>query len=294
MKSVKKLIVFLVVLFLSVIFTSSICNAATTKTVSDEDELKNAISTVENGDTIELTADIKLKSPIEVTSKNFKINGKGHTISKDDDNWAPNGSNGTLITAGPDATIELINLSLKNSQKYGVQAYDGGHIILNGVTISNCGFGGVLVNAGTVEIKDLSLGKNGSSNNNGIEIGKGAATADASVPEIIMNGKLTSTEKENVIYVAENNPDLKKFEVKNSDDTTDKILLSGDKVVITDKNNKILYSSNDIKDVDVEGTKYVKKDTTPKTGIEENIAVAVFAMALSSVSIFMLKRKECN
>ena len=52
MKSVKKLVLFFIVLALSLIFTSNICNAATTKTVNDEDELKSAIDTIEKGETL--------------------------------------------------------------------------------------------------------------------------------------------------------------------------------------------------------------------------------------------------
>ena len=302
MKNIKKSILFSILLFVSLMFISNFCNAATTKTVETEDDLISAISEATDGDIIKLSTNIILKKPLEISDKgNITIDGNGNSISREATNWTPNDNNGSLITAGAKTKLELRNLTLTNSQKYGVQAYDGGHVILNGVTISNCGYGAVLANAGTVEVKDLTLQKNGTPNNNGIEIAKGDKTSDANVPEIIMNGTLSSTEKNNVVYVAENNPNLKSFEVKNTDDTIYKILVNDNKVVITDDENKIIYTSNDIKDVKIEGETYSektpakkedKKDKTPKTGIENNVVLAIFVMTASAASIVILKRKE--
>ena len=188
----KKAILSSIILFFGLIFISTFSNAATTKTVNDETELRNAINEATENDVIELSTDIVLKAPIEITDKNITINGKGNAITREETNWSPNGNNGTLISVGSKAKVELKNVTLKNSQKYGVQSYNGGYVILNGVTITNCGYGAVLANAGTVEVKDLTLQKNGTPNNNGIEIAKGDATDEANIPEVIMNGTLSN------------------------------------------------------------------------------------------------------
>ena len=299
----KKAILSSIILFFGLIFISTFSNAATTKTVNDETELRNAINEATENDVIELSTDIVLKAPIEITDKNITINGKGNAITREETNWSPNGNNGTLISVGSKAKVELKNVTLKNSQKYGVQSYNGGYVILNGVTITNCGYGAVLANAGTVEVKDLTLQKNGTPNNNGIEIAKGDATDEANIPEVIMNGTLSSTEKENVIYVAENNPNLKKFEVENKEGTIDKIFVNGNTVVITDDKNTVLYTSNQIKgDIDIDGNTFVennnkteennKKDKTPKTGIESELVFAMSIMTLSMITLVVLRKKE--
>ena len=297
----RKAILSSIILFFGLIFISTFSNAATTKTVNDETELRNAIEEAVENDVIELSKDIVLKAPIEITGKNITINGKGNAITREETNWTPSGNNGTLISVGSKARVELKNVTLKNSQKYGVQSYDGGYVILNGVTIANCGYGAVLANAGTVEVMDLTLQKNGTPNNNGIEIAKGDTTAETNIPAVIMNGTLTSTEKENVIYVAENNPNLKKFEVENKEGTINKIFVNGDTVVITDDNNTVLYTSNQIKgDIDIEGNTFVantkkptdQKDKTPKTGVEATLGFAMTAMTFSMIALVILKRKE--
>lgn len=273
MKNLKRTILFLIVLLASLIFNTHFCNAATT-TVSSEEELINSIKSASNGDTINLSSDIVVTKPVEITGKSITINGNGHTITRNDTNWTPNGSNGTLITAGLSGTkLNLINISLKNGQKYGVQSYDGAYVTLDNVTISGCGFGGVLVNAGTVEVKNLVLYKNGNPSNNGIEIAKGNGIyTETNKPILIMNGTLSSTEKDNVIYIAVNDK-LTEFEVKNTDNTINKVLINGNKIVVTDKNNNILYESNENPDIPITGENYVKNITLTINLMEQNVQI---------------------
>ena len=302
MKNIKKIVLFLAILFAGLIFNATTSNAAT-KTANDEQSLTTALSEAVTGDTVEITENISLKTPLGITDKNITINGKGHTITKDA-GWANVGSNGTFISVGAGARVTLSNITLKDSAKYGVQAYNGGYVILDNVTINNCGFGAVLVNAGTVEVRNLVLGRNGNPNNNGIEIAKGSGTDAANVPTVVMNGKLTSSEKENVVYVAENNPSLEKFEVENAEGTDDKIQISGNTVVITDKEGKILYTSNEIGEVEVAGEKYTepkkeepkketpKKDTTPKTGLEDNLVLSVVIMTILVAAVIVIAKRD--
>ncbi len=68
---------------------------------------------------------------------------------------------------------------------------------MDNVSITGFRYGGVLENGGNVEVRDLHLGYNGTAENNGIEIDKGAAAATNN-PTLTMNGTLTSDNAENV------------------------------------------------------------------------------------------------
>lgn len=240
-----KTILFLTILSAVLFFVPSFCNAAS-ETVSDYEGLKSA---VEGEGPVEITLedDIDLDEPIEFNDKTVTIYGEGHTISTSkklgDEKW-PKSGNATLLTAGSEnAKLILNNVILKNSPKYGAQAYNGGTLVLSKVTISDCGYGGVITNAGIVEIQDLRLGKNGSTANVGIEIAKSASLENDNEPKILMNGVLDSDQTDNVIYLAVNDA-LATFDVSNSDTTTDKIYVSGNTVVVTDAKNNVKFVSN--------------------------------------------------
>ena len=368
----KKIALFTIVLLMAIILSPNFSNAATV-TVSTEDDLRSKIDNASEGDIIQLTTDIALTKPLDIKEKTLTIDGNGFSIFKNATTWAPDGSNATLITAGLSSKITLYNLTLKNSEKYGAQAYNGGYLVLDGVTIYDCGYGGVLVNAGTVEIKNLNLKHNGLENsNNGIEIAKGKEIDDShgsNQPKVIMNGVLNSTETTNVIYLATNDK-LTEFTVDNTENTENKILLSGNKVVVTNQNNEVIFESNENNQIQLEGetfaanvtitinlndkvatvvvqegtlitadeltskidlatldlTNYTiagyftnaeyttefdftkpittdtvvyakldeikQKDETPKTGIENNIGIALFIIALSTIALIALKRKN--
>lgn len=303
MKNTKKIILLLLVLLISLIFSTNFSYAENSQAY-DEATLNSAIENIQEEGTIELTANIVLTKPIEITGKKITINGKGNTISSVSSNWNPSGDNSTLLTAGSvGTTLNLVNLTLKDSPKYGVQAYNGGYVVLNDVTISNCSYGGVLVNAGTVEIKNLVLEKNGKDSNNGIEIAKGSSiTTGDNKPTVIMNGTLSSTQKDNVIYIAINDK-LAGFEVTNTETTINKIFADVNKVVITDQNNNILYVSNEVEDLEIIGDSYSEaitpvqpetpvKDETPKTGTENALELAILITAVSIISVLFIKRKE--
>ncbi len=374
MKKFNQIALSIFILLLAIIFVPNFSNA-TTSTVSSDEELRSAIEKAVDDDVIKLTTDIALIKPIEITGKRITINGNGFSISKNDNNWSDNGSNATLITSGIDAKVTLSNITLKNSKKYGAQAYNGGYLVLDNVTATDNGYGGILVNAGTVEIKKLSLGHNGLENsNNGIEIAKGKEIPDSeqsNQPKLIMNGELTSTQTENVIYLASNDK-LTEFSVENTDSTKDNIYLSGNKVIVTNEKNEVKFESNENDNVQLEGDNFEKnititvnlndktatvtvkentvltkedltskidlaslglsnysitdfytdaeyktefnfenpittdttiyaklklnatpeKDTSPKTGSEDIIGIALFTMALSAIALTVLKGKD--
>ena len=275
MTNVKKIFLFLAILFSAIILAPNFSNAANTTSVANEAALNEAITNATDGDTILLNADITLSRPIEISKKTLTIDGANHTISRNTESWEAVGQNATLITSGIEANVTLSNLILRYSEKYGAQAYNGGYLALDNVTVADCSYGGIIVNAGTLEIRDLMLHRNGGTSNNGIEIAKGTSvnTGD-NQPTIIMNGKLESTEQENVIYIAINDQ-LSEFAVENTDTTINKILGSGNKVVITDENNNIIFESNSTDKAQFSGDPFVPNVTITINIMEKNITIEV-------------------
>ncbi len=240
MREVKKIVFFLIII-VALLLLPSICKA-TDYTVADEDTLRNTLESAVTGDVITLTKDIVLTSPITITDKIIEINGNGHSISADDTWTSGTQGNQSLLTISTGANVTLRNLTLRDSKKYGVQAYDTGYVILDGVTLIDNNYGGVLVNGGNLEIVDVDLGRNGEENNVGIEISKGeSAQRD---PVIIMNGRLSSSESENVIWIAQND-NLDKFTLENTEETEYKLFSTGNQVLVADENNQIIYASNE-------------------------------------------------
>ena len=121
-----------------------------------------------------------------------------------------------------------------------MQSYDGATVILDNVSISGFRYGGVLANGGKVEVRNLHLGFNGTNENNGIEIDKGASATNN--PTLTMNGVLTSESNENVIRPAENGH-LTDFTITNTQNTTNKVVVSGNKVVLTDSSDNVISES---------------------------------------------------
>ena len=112
--------------------------------------------------------------------------------------------------------------------------------LINNVSITGFNYGGVLANGGNVEVINLHLGNNGTGANNGIEIAKGASATNN--PTLTMNGVLTSDTTENVIRVAENDS-LTEFTIENTTNTTNKIVLTSEKIVLTDQYNNVVAES---------------------------------------------------
>ena len=230
---------FLIIIALGIIIFINPVKSNAQEAVTDETTLNNAINSADSGSTITLQNNINITKPI-VIQKELTINGNGYTLSGDS-NWTSTSGNQTMLTAQfADGKLTLKNIKLQNGPKYGVQSYDGAYVILDDVFISGFNYGGVLVNGGRLEVRELNLGYNGADKNNGIEIDKGASATNN--PELIMNGTLTSTEKENVVYVAENGH-LTSFTITNTDDTKNKVFVTDESVLLTDSANNILSES---------------------------------------------------
>ena len=239
MKKTVKIMLILTFALLALLCIPSFSNAAATETATDESTLKSAIENVDDGGTVEIQNNITVTGPI-VVQKKLTIDGNGYTISGSTD-WTSTSGNQTMFTAQLGAGhLTLKDIDLNNGPKYGVQAYDGATVILNNVSITGFRYGGVLVNGGNLEIIDLHLGTNGTGANNGIEIDKGASATNN--PTLTMNGTLSSDTTENVIRPADNG-NLTEFTVTNTENTTNKIVVAGDKVVLTDENNNVISES---------------------------------------------------
>lgn len=248
MRNTLKIALFFAILVAVLLLVPSICNAAVVEADPATQDLVDVVNSANDGDTVKLLGDFEIDEIIVVSGKTITIDGDGNTISGNVEVISQNGQNNqSLITANLEgATIYLQNVELTSSPKYGVQAYFGGKVVLDGVNIHDCNYGGVLNNCGTVEIVDLYLGYNGENGNNGIEMSKGQSLADEQVqPTLVMNGTLESNQTENVIYIAEDAADtITAFTVENAAGTTDKLLLDGNKVVVTDENNSKKFESN--------------------------------------------------
>ena len=229
-----KFILFFIVTAIFAIMLPNYSSAATT--AHDEESLNSVISSADSGATITLQNDITVTKPIVIANE-LTIDGNGHNVVGSND-WTSTSGNQTMFTAQfSSAKLTLKNIQLKNGPKYGVQSYDGATVVLDNVSISGFKYGGVLANGGNVEVKRLHLGKNGTGANNGIEIDKGASATNN--PTLVMNGVLTTESNENVVRPAENGH-LTDFTITNTPDTTNKVVLSGNKVVLTDKNNNVI------------------------------------------------------
>lgn len=278
MNKTAKVLLFIAIIALSLMLVPSICNA-TDATAGTSEELVNAINNAQTGDTITLTDNITLETPITISGKDITINGDSYKITGTGDKQTdPGTGNKSLFTVMTNSKVIFTNIILANSPKYGVQSYDGGYVILDNVTITNCSYGGVLVNAGTVEIVDLTLEANGKNNDNGIEISKGKSVTSENVPSLLMNGTISATNQENVIYLASDpNDATTEIVIENTENTTNKLLLDGNKIVVTDSNNNVVYESNEKDGVAMEGDKLPSTYTVTLNieGLEETVEFTV-------------------
>ena len=253
MKKTKKLILFFTIMIASLFAIPTLSNAATT--VNDEESLNSAISSSDSGSTITLENDITVTKPI-VIQKELTIDGNGHSVIGAE-SWTSTSGNQTMFTAQlAEGKLTLKNIKLRNGPKYGVQSYDGATVIIDNVSITDFKYGGVLANGGKVEVKNLHLGYNGTGSNNGIEISKGASATNN--PTLVMNGVLLTDNNENTIHISENDS-LTDFTITNTENTTNKIVISGSSVVLTDKNDNVIAESK------------IPEKTTPNVDIQKVI-----------------------
>lgn len=208
-----------------------------TTPINSEETLRQAISSANSGETIILSDNITVTGPI-VIDKDLTIDGAGYTVTGADE-WTSISGNQTMFAAQlSGAKLTLKDINLKNGPKYGVQSYNGASVVLNNVSITGFNYAGILVNGGTLEIIDVNLGNNGTTSNKGIELDRGQDVAVS--PSLVMNGSLSSTSKDNIIYVAENAGNIN---IENKTSTSNKVVAAGNQIVLTDANNNVLSVS---------------------------------------------------
>ena len=208
-----------------------------TTPINSEETLRQAISSANSGETIILSDNITVTGPI-VIDKDLTIDGAGYTVTGADE-WTSISGNQTMFAAQlSGAKLTLKNINLKNGPKYGVQSYNGASVVLNNVSITGFNYAGILVNGGTLEIIDVNLGNNGTTSNKGIELDRGTGVVVS--PSLVMNGSLSSTSKDNIIYVAENAGNIS---VENKTSTSNKVFAAENQIVLTDANNNVLSVS---------------------------------------------------
>ena len=234
MKSIVRIALICVILVTCLLIPN--VSKATTP-INSEETLRQAISSANSGETIILSDNITVTGPI-VIDKELTIDGAGYTVTGADE-WTSISGNQTMFAAQlSGAKLTLKNINLKNGPKYGVQSYNGASVVLNNVSITGFDYAGILVNGGTLEIIDVNLGNNGTTSNKGIELDRGTGVVVS--PSLVMNGSLSSTSKDNIIYVAENAGNIS---VENKTSTSNKVFAAENQIVLTDANNNVLSVS---------------------------------------------------
>lgn len=218
--------------------------------VTDEATLRTAL---EAGGEITLANDIEVTSPL-YANKETTINGQGNKITAAD-GFTNDGGNGSILAVMTDAEVILQDLTIDKAKKYGVQAYNGGIVAFNGVTITNSGFGAVLVNGGGAIIFDLTMNDNAY----GIEFGKGVAVTEE--PALVMAGTISGTQTE--VFVLATNDNLGEVTVGNMADSEMKLAVDGKKLVLKDKDGNVVATSNEAKDGVVVKEEAVEPTPTP-------------------------------
>ena len=258
MKNIKRLFCLVIALVLLIPFS---CKAEGNVECNNITDLENALT---NGtySTITLGADIETDHHISV-SREVTIDGQGHTIKGSED-WYTNGTTQsgdqaiiTAMNASGKLTLKIIILT--HGPKQGAQAYGGGTLTLENVTISDCKYSGLISNGGIIRIKDVKLNTKG-----GIEVGisDSSKTAGGTDPEIIMDGTIESTSQV-ILYM---DPSTKSdLVIKNEEGTKNRIYANDKTVVITDDNNKVLYES-----MPISSDKSIKADNEESENVTIN------------------------
>lgn len=248
--------------FVTFLFAGIVSVSAATS-VKTEEELNAAIL---NGGSIVLENDITITKPIELFKDTEISSLNGYTL--DGTGMSLNGKNGSILAAH--AKLTLDNVNLKGAAKYGVQAYENGDVTLNGVTISNCEWGAVLVNGGQVVINGLVM----DSNAWGIEFAKGENVTGN--PALVMDGTIYVNNQPDAITVDETQVD--KFLIENTEASTNKIVLEDNKLLVKDDSGKTVVESkvlaNDLV-VSINGTEEITKEPEVETPEEPEITEPV-------------------
>ena len=241
---------FLVFAFVAFLFAGVMSVSA--YDVTDEASLRKALEAKETN--IVLINDIKIAAPVDLLYDVSITSAEGNTYTIDGTGMQrdPQTQNGSILTAH--AKLNLANVKLTNANKYGVQAYANGSVVLDNVTIENSGFGALLINGGTVTIKSLTM----SNNSYGIEFGVGDYVTTK--PALIMDGTLNAKNQVTPIHIDQE--EVTELVVENTEQSANKISAEDNIVVIKDADNNVVAQSVALKDgitVAVDGKEVVTK-----------------------------------
>lgn len=206
--------------------------------VDTEDEL---IAALAKGGNIELEANITITEPLYV-EKPTVIDGKTFKVSGPvlEENVKPeDGANRSIFTVRNTDQVVFKNITISDSTKYGIQAYNGGSYTVENVTIENCAYGAVLINGGAVTVNSLILNNNGA----GIEFGKGVNVQQN--PALVMNGTIDATNQtKEAIRIDETQ--ITEFTVENEENSANKAVFNNNVLSIQDENGNVIAKSNEM------------------------------------------------
>ena len=129
---------------------------AATCTASNDATLRACITSTSSGDTIDITADITLASPLPFINKNLSFTGNSHTVS---------GNNAYQVFWVDSGTVSFANLTIANGK---AQGGSGGINATGGGGGGGAGLGGGLfVNGGNVSLSNVSFSSNAAQGGSG-------------------------------------------------------------------------------------------------------------------------------
>lgn len=302
-----KKLLFLIVVAIVVVAMPNVKAADNCDNVSDFDGLKTALNnncstiTLSESASIDVTEAIGIGYKVEIVGNGSTIKWTGETSSQ----LQPQ-VNATIITSINGGDVTISNVTIKDSRKYGLQAYNGGKLTIDNVKIENCKYGAVLVNGGDVTVKSLTMKDNGEkTGGNGIEIGR--ASADYATPKLTLDGTVTveGDTQTNYVTIAENDKDLISFEVENTPSSAYKLEIKDNKVIIVNQEGKIIAESNKAPEtvVNIKGTEYVEptintteevKDNTKNPNTSDTIIYSIIAIVISAIGLAFTYKKLHN
>ncbi len=140
---------------------------AATCTASNYASLRSCISSTAAGDTINITANITLASPLPAINKNLSFTGNNNTVS---------GNNAYRVFWVDSGAVSFANLTISGGKAQG----GGGTGTVAGGGAGGAGLGGgVFVNGGTVSLSSVAFSGNSATGGSGGAAAAWAATAAA-------------------------------------------------------------------------------------------------------------------
>lgn len=235
--------------------------------VDTEDEL---IAALAKGGNIELEANITITEPLYV-EKPTVIDGKTFKVSGPvlEENVKPeDGANRSIFTVRNTDQVVFKNITISDSTKYGIQAYNGGSYTVENVTIENCAYGAVLINGGTVTINSLILNNNKA----GIEFAKGVNVQQS--PALVMNGTIDATNQKDAIYIDE--AQITEFTVENKEGSANKAVFNNNVLSIQDGDGNVIGQSNEMQNeitINIDGEVVVTEPAKTEEVTEPTVEV---------------------